>query len=199
MLDYSFSSFTTTFAAQFVALDIIGAIPIYYALTHRMSDASRKTMVNKSMLVALAVAIIFMLLGKQIFRLMGIEIFDFKIAGGIVLLLIALAELVGVPEAEKNSSGSTGIVPIAVPIISGPGVLTTIILQASVVGYLMTSISLLINYFIAWFVLRNSIKVKKMIGNDGTLIVSKIACLLLAAFALGMIRTGIFEAIKAWK
>jgi multiple antibiotic resistance protein len=195
----NWDTFLPTFTAQFVALDIIGAIPIYYALTHRMSEGDRKVMVNKSMLVALIVAIVFMLLGKQIFHFMGIEIFDFRMAGGIVLLLIALAELVGVPEAEKNSSGSTGIVPIAVPLISGPGVLTTIILQASVVGYLMTGVALIINYFIAWFVLRNSVKVKKMIGNDGTLIISKIACLLLAAYALGMIRSGVFEAIKAWK
>jgi multiple antibiotic resistance protein len=194
-----FSTFLTSFTAQFVALDIIGAIPIYFSLTHAMEERERNLMVNKSMLVALAVALVFMLIGLQVFKFMGIEIFDFKMAGGLVLLLIALSELVGGPDAEKNSSGSTGIVPIAVPLISGPGVLTTLILQVSTIGYLMTFVALVLNYGLAWVVLRNSSKVKNLIGKDGTLIVSKIAALLLAAYSLAMLRSGIFEAISFWK
>lgn len=194
-----FSEFLTNFTAQFVALDIIGAVPIYFSLTHAMEDHDRKVMVNKSMLVALIVALVFMLIGIQIFKFMGIEIFDFKMAGGLVLLLIALAELAGTPEAEKNSSGSTGIVPIAVPLISGPGVLTTLILQVSTSGYLITSLALVLNYGLAWIILRNSSKVKNLIGKDGTLIISKIAALLLAAYSLAMLRSGIFEAITFWK
>jgi multiple antibiotic resistance protein len=194
-----FSTFLTSFTAQFVALDIIGAIPIYFSLTHAMEEGERNVMVNKSMLVALVVALVFMLIGLQVFKFMGIEIFDFKMAGGLVLLLIALSELVGGPEAEKNSSGSTGIVPIAVPLISGPGVLTTLILQVSTIGYLMTFVALVLNYGLAWVVLRNSNKVKNLIGKDGTLIVSKIAALLLAAYSLAMLRSGIFEAISFWK
>lgn len=194
-----FSEFMTNFTAQFVALDIIGAVPIYFSLTHAMGDQERKVMVNKSMFVALIVALVFMLIGIQIFKFMGIEIFDFKMAGGLVLLLIALAELAGGPEAEKNSSGSTGIVPIAVPLISGPGVLTTLILQVSTSGYLITSLALVLNYGLAWIILRNSSKVKSLIGKDGTLIISKIAALLLAAYSLAMLRSGIFEAITFWK
>ena len=194
-----FSTFLTSFTSQFVALDIIGAIPIYFSLTHAMEEGERNVMVNKSMLVALIVALVFMLIGLQVFKFMGIEIFDFKMAGGLVLLLIALSELVGGPEAEKNSSGSTGIVPIAVPLISGPGVLTTLILQVSTIGYLMTFVALVLNYGLAWVVLRNSSKVKNLIGKDGTLIVSKIAALLLAAYSLAMLRSGIFEAISFWK
>ena len=194
-----FSTFLTSFTAQFVALDIIGAIPIYFSLTHAMEEGERNVMVNKSMLVALIVALVFMLIGLQVFKFMGIEIFDFKMAGGLVLLLIALSELIGGPEAEKNSSGSTGIVPIAVPLISGPGVLTTLILQVSTIGYLMTFVALVLNYGLAWVVLRNSSKVKNLIGKDGTLIVSKIAALLLAAYSLAMLRSGIFETISFWK
>jgi multiple antibiotic resistance protein len=194
-----FQDFQTSFTAQFVALDIIGAVPIYFSLTHAMADKERNLMVNKSMLVALMVAIVFMLIGLQIFKFMGIEVFDFKMAGGLVLLLIALADLAGSHDAEKNSSGSTGIVPIAVPLISGPGVLTTLILQVSTVGYIVTTLALIFNYFLAWVILRHSSGVKKLIGKDGTVVISKIAALLLAAFALAMIRSGIFEAINFWK
>lgn len=194
-----FADFLTSFTAQFVALDIIGAVPIYFSLTHAMEEKERNSMVNKSMLVALIVAIVFMLIGLQVFRFMGIEIFDFKMAGGLVLLLIALADLAGSPDAEKNSSGSTGIVPIAVPLISGPGVLTTLILQVSTVGYFITGLGLLCNYTLAWVILRHSSGVKKIIGKDGTVVVSKIAALLLAAYSLAMLRSGIFEAINFWR
>lgn len=194
-----FQDFLTSFTAQFVALDIIGAVPIYFSLTHAMGDKDRNLMINKSMLVAFIVAIVFMLIGLQIFKFMGIEVFDFKMAGGLVLLLIALADLAGSHDAEKNSSGSTGIVPIAVPLISGPGVLTTLILQVSTVGYLVTTMALVFNYFLAWVILRHSSGVKKLIGKDGTVVISKIAALLLAAFSLAMLRSGVFEAINFWK
>lgn len=194
-----FADFLTSFTAQFVALDIIGAVPIYFSLTHAMEEKERHSMVNKSMLVALIVAIVFMLVGLKIFKFMGIEIFDFKMAGGLVLLLIALADLAGSHDAEKNSSGSTGIVPIAVPLISGPGVLTTLILQVSTVGYLITSLGLLCNYTLAWIILRHSSGVKRVIGKDGTVVISKIAALLLAAYSLAMLRSGIFEAINFWR
>lgn len=193
------SDFLTSFTAQFVALDIIGAVPIYFSLTHRMEDDLRKSMVNKSMLVALIVALVFMLIGLQIFKFMGIEVFDFKMAGGLVLLLIALADLAGSHDAEKNTSGSTGIVPIAVPLISGPGVLTTLVLQVSTVGYIVTTLALFLNYFLAWLILRHSNSVKNLIGRDGTVVISKIAALLLAAYSLAMLRTGIFEAISFWQ
>lgn len=194
-----FQDFLTSFTAQFVALDIIGAVPIYFSLTHAMEDKERNLMVNKSMLVALIVAIVFMLIGLQIFKFMGIEVFDFKMAGGLVLLLIALADLAGSHDAEKNSSGSTGIVPIAVPLISGPGVLTTLILQVSTVGYIVTTLALVFNYFLAWVILRHSSSVKNLIGKDGTVVISKIAALLLAAYSLAMLRSGVFEAINFWK
>lgn len=194
-----FADFLTSFTAQFVALDIIGAVPIYFSLTHAMEEKERNSMVNKSMFVALIVAIVFMLIGLKVFKFMGIEIFDFKMAGGLVLLLIALADLAGSHDAEKNSSGSTGIVPIAVPLISGPGVLTTLILQVSTVGYLITGLGLLCNYTLAWIILRHSSAVKKVIGKDGTVVVSKIAALLLAAYSLAMLRSGIFEAINFWR
>ena len=74
-----FSTFLSVFTAQFVALDIIGAVPIYFSLTHSMEDHTRNVMVNKSMLVALAVALVFMLIGLQVFKFMGIELFDFSI------------------------------------------------------------------------------------------------------------------------
>lgn len=193
------SSFLVCFTAVFVALDIIGTVPMYLSMTKDLTQSERNRVVNTSMLVATVVALIFIFLGQQIFHHLGISLFDFKIAGGIVLLLVSLADLVGGPEAHQKSSGSTGIVPLAVPLITGPGVLTTLILQVTSVGYLYTVLAMVLNYAFAWLLLRNSETVTKLIGKDGTTVLSKIAALLLAAIAISMVRTGVFEAINAWK
>ena len=194
-----FKDFFTVFTSQFVALDIIGTVPIYFSLTSSLSKAEKNTIVNKSIIVATIVAVGFIFMGQSLFKHLGVEIFDFKMAGGIILLLVALADLVGGPEATKQPSGSTGIVPLAVPLISGPAVLTTIIIQVGIAGYLVTLLSLLLNFAIAWVILRQSDFIRRILGKDGSVALSKIAALLLAAISVAMIRSGVFEAIAHWK
>lgn len=193
------NSFLVCFTAVFVALDIIGTIPMYLTMTKDLAIPERNRVVNTSMIVATVVAFIFIFLGQKIFHHLGITLFDFKIAGGIILLLVSLADLLGGPETHQKSSGSTGIVPLAVPLITGPGVLTTLLLQVSSVGHLFTILAMILNYAFAWVLLRNSETVTKLIGKDGTTVLSKIAALLLAAISISMVRTGIYEAISVWK
>jgi multiple antibiotic resistance protein len=188
-------SFSLTFTALFVALDIIGTVPIYLSLTRDLEKAERRVIVDKSMGVALIVALLFMAGGQTLFRNLGISLNDFRIAGGLILLLISLADLLGGPESVQKSSGSTGIVPLAVPLISGPGVLTTLLLQVGSAGYPITIAALLVNYLLGWLILRHCERVTDWIGRDGTVILSKISALLLAAIAVAMIRVGTFESI----
>ena len=185
--------------AIFVALDIIGTLPMFISMTLGLTKRERNRVLDVSMLVAFAVAVIFVFLGDRIFRYIGITIFDFKIAGGLVLLLISLVDLVGHPEAANRASGSTGVVPLAVPLITGPGVLTTLILQVTSIGYGLTLAALFLNYLAAWIVLRRSEVVTRAIGKDGTVVCSKIFALLLAAIAVAMIRSGIFDAITLFR
>ncbi len=189
------SSFLISFTALFVALDIIGILPLFLSLTQMLGNEERKRIVNTSMGVALILAIVFTFAGRAIFHHLGISIPDFKIAGGLILLLISLADLLGGPDSHQRSSGSTGIVPLAVPLITGPAILTTLILQVDVNGYLITLASLILNYAIAWIVLKNGHQVARVLGKDGTVVLSKIAALLLVAISVSMIRSGVFELI----
>lgn len=191
-------SFGLAFVGIFVALDIVGNLPLFVSMTRGLSPNKRNTTIDTSMFVALIVALAFAILGEGIFTFLGITLFDFKIAGGIVLLLVSLADLVGGPQAINQASGSTGIVPLAVPLITGPAVITTIVLQVNSVGYLISITALLANYLLAWLALRNSEKFTRLIGKDGTMVISKIAALLLAAIAVSMIRGGIFGAMEAF-
>jgi len=190
--------FGLSFLGIFVSLDIVGTLPMFVSMTRTLSRSKRNAVVNTSMLVALIVAVLFALLGEGVFHYLSITLFDFKIAGGLVLLLVSLADLVGGPEAINHSSGSTGIVPLAVPLITGPGVITTLLLQVNNVGYLVSLSALCANYLLAWFILRHSEKVTRVLGKDGTVVISKIAALLLATIAVSMIRAGVFSAITAF-
>ncbi|MFZ9595209.1 MAG: MarC family protein [Bdellovibrionia bacterium] len=190
--------FGLSFLAFFVALDAIGTLPLFVSLTQSLSRPKRAAMVNSSMLVAFFVAVGFALAGDALFHFLGITLEDFKIAGGLVLLLVALTDLISGPEGINRSSGSTGIVPLAVPLITGPGTLTTLMLQIKSVGYGVSLAALASNYALAWLILRHSERVTRTLGKDGTLIISKIAALLLATLSVSMIRSGVFDAIRTW-
>lgn len=190
--------FMMTFIAIFVALDVIGMLPMYLSMTQSLAETDRSRIANTSMWVALGVAIVFTLVGKLIFQFLGIEVYDFKIAGGLILLLASLADLLGGPGAMHQSSGSTGIVPLAVPLITGPAILTTVIFQVSSVGYAITLSALILNYAIAWFCLRKSQLITRFIGKDGTVVISKLAALLLAAIAISMVRSGVSDSIRSY-
>lgn len=193
-------SFFLTCIAVFVALDIVGTLPMYVGMTSRLDRAERNRILDVSMLVAFVVAVAFAIAGLALFKALGITLADFRIAGGIVLLLISLADVVGGPgKAHSESSGSTGIVPLAVPLITGPAVLATMVLQIKQVGYTITLFALLTNYILAWGVLRKSNVITRIIGNDGTVVFSKISALLLAAISISMIRSGMYEAIQLFR
>lgn len=191
-------AFGLSFVAIFVALDAIGALPIFMQMTHGLSQKERNGVLNTSMWVALGVALVFVFVGEGVFQFFGITLYDFKIAGGLVLLLVSLADLLGGPEAINRTSGSTGIVPLAVPLITGPGVITTLVLQVSSLGYVIPVLALLANYLLGWTLFRYSNQVTRWIGKDGTVVISKIAALFLAAISVSMIRSGLFGVIAAY-
>lgn len=188
-------AFVLSFIALFVAMDIVGTIPLYLSMTRSLTREEKNQIVDKSMVVAFVTAVVFVVAGRAVFKHIGISLADFRIAGGIILLLVALADLVGGPEQTHNVSGSTGIVPLAVPLITGPGVLTAVVLQVGVAGYPITLLALVANYALAWVLLRKSEAITRIFGKDGTVALSKIAALLLAAIAVSMIRAGVFESI----
>ena len=184
--------------SMFVALDCIGILPMFLGMTASLSDEGRKKITNTSMVVAFLVALGFTLVGQFLFSWLSITLPDFKVAGGLVLLLIALADLLGGPRLmNQNMSGSTGIVPIAVPLITGPAVLTQSIVLTAQHGYVVVFVALILNYVLAWGVFRKSNAITKIIGHDGNLVISKLAALLLAAIAVGMIRSGIEAVIRS--
>jgi len=190
-----FHSWLSSFTAIFVAMDVVGTLPVYFKLTDQMSPRERARVVNFSILVALATALAFAFVGQAVFRFLGIDVADFRVAGGLVLLLISLADLVGKPEHESRITGSAGIVPLAVPLITGPAVLTAILLHIESHGHAIALSALFTNFAVAWLLMRKSGSVYRLLGKDGANVLSKLVALLLAAIAVSMIRGGLLQMI----
>ena len=190
-------SFWLCFVPLFVATDAIGVLPMFLGFTEGMDKKKIHSVVYQSVITAMAVALLFVFAGKAILDLLGITVADFMIAGGILLFIISISDLLS---SEKNQrkvdTESMGAVPIGVPLITGPAVLTTSILLLNEYGVILTATSIILNVSIVGIVFYFSFYINKLLGNAGAKTLSKIANLLLAAIAVMIVRKGIMIIIS---
>ncbi len=177
----------------FVAIDVLGILPIFISLTMEMEITARKRVVRQSVLTAFLIGIGFLAAGKSVFTLLGVSVSDFKIAGGILLFILSVVDLI-FPERTRTFPKETlGVMPIGIPLIVGPAVLTLLLITVDAYGYFSTIVCLILNLLIVWFVFSQSRRIMQLLGEGGTKGIAKVASLLLAAFAVMMIRTGLTE------
>jgi multiple antibiotic resistance protein len=179
-----------------VALDAPGTLPLYVGMTEGMEKEERKKIVRQSIITAFLVTVGFILVGRAIFNALGILVEDFMIAGGVVLLIIAIADVVRAGERKLERSPEFGVVPLGTPLIAGPGTLTTALVLVGTSGYLPVILSLVVNLLIAWIMFVQADRIIRFIGLSGSRAFAKVASLILAAFAVKMIRSGIFKFIS---
>jgi len=185
-----------TFIPLFVAIDVTTLLPIFLSLTHNMTDREKRIVIRQSIITALAVSLAFVAVGEGVFRILGITVDDFKIAGGLILLVLAILELIRENEKMKATRDTLGVVPIGVPLIAGPAAITTLIVLIDHYGIIPTVISLMLNLLIVWFAFIKAKEIVKIFGKKGIAAISKVIALLLAAIAVMMIRLGIEGLIK---
>lgn len=184
------------FIPFFVAFDPLGILPIFVSLTSEIEAKERKRVIRQSTLTAFLVGLGFLIAGRSIFKLLDITVSDFKIAGGILLFIIAVVDLIFPEKTRTFPKETLGIVPIGIPLIVGPGVLTLLLISAPAYGYTATIVCFTINLLIVWIVFSHSFEIMKILKEGGTKGIGKVFALLLAAFSMMMIRTGIIEWIK---
>jgi len=176
-----------------VAVDAPGALPLFIGMTEEMDDAERQKTVRQSILTAFLVTIGFVLLGQAVFAALGIRVADFMIAGGIVLLVIAITDTLAAGEKRLAPGPAFGVVPLGTPLIAGPATLTTTLALVGQHGYLPVIVSLVVNILLAWLIFAQAGRIIRLIGINGSRALAKVASLLLAAIAVKMIRSGILE------
>lgn len=195
-----FENFLLLFIPMFVAFDAIGVVPMYLGLTQGIEDAAKKKLVLSATFTALCICIVFLFVGDAILDFLGITVNDFRIAGGIILLVISISDLLFYASRVRDvKPEDIGIVPIGIPLIAGPAVLTTILISNDSFGALYTVISLVINIAIMFFSLLNANLIKKIMGEAGSKAFSKVASLMLAAIAVMMIRVGLQNSMENYK
>jgi len=186
------NDFWLCFFPMFVAVDAVGVLPLFMHLTEGVAQQAVRKVIVQSMITALVVALVFLVLGRWIFEYLGITVADFLIAGGILLFTISVIDVITVEKRiAQVDADSLGAVPIGVPLIVGPAVLTTIFVLVGEYGAVPTVAAAVVNIVIAGGVFWLAEPINRLLGRSGSRTLSKLAGILLAAIAVMMVRKGI--------
>ncbi|MBA4387184.1 MAG: hypothetical protein C0404_04325 [Verrucomicrobia bacterium] len=184
--------FWLCFVPLFVAVDAVGTLPLVIGITGNMPKDRVRLVIGQSVLTAAAVALLFFVLGKAIFRFLGVGVEDFMIAGGVLLFVLSIVDLMTAGTKTRHFDIQTvGAVPIGVPLITGPAVLTTGMLLLGQYGVGVTALAAFINILLAGGVYLFAVPITRFLGSAGTKTASKISSLLLAAIGVMMVRNGV--------
>ena len=182
--------FFVAFIPIFVAIDAVGLVAVLIGLAGNASREQRQHEGFIAIVTALCISVGFIFLGKIIFTALGITDADFQVAGGLILLGLAGRELLNLAPADREATADFGVVPLGMPLIAGPALLTALLILVDTVGLVFTLVALLVNLAFVAVAFWNADLVARWMGKQGLRGVSKIVALLLAAIAVSLIRRG---------
>lgn len=203
MLD--FNQYVQIFIAIFAIVSPFSAIPIFLATTASQTHIEKQKNINKTVLAVYITILVSIFLGNHILSFFNISINSFRVAGGILILLMAIHMINGsVPRAKhtpeenheaRNSEGDTSIVPLAIPLLVGPGSISTIIVYSeqgtNFYHYIALSLIGLLVSIMIWLTLKASLKIDNFLGITGINIISRIMGLILASVSIEFIALGL--------
>lgn len=208
MIDPSF--FISSFVALFIIIDPIGNVPLFIPLLEKFRERDRRAMIRMAVMIAAITLFLVTLTGNFIFDILGIEMYSFRIAGGILLLIISIEMLFGRKSRTESSEEDLtvgknvdiAVTPLAIPLLTGPGAITTGILLFDSARTLLEKAIVLADiilvFLLSYLIISRSNLVYKVLGNIGTRVTIRIMGLMLSAIAVQFIISGISEAIMAF-
>jgi multiple antibiotic resistance protein len=188
--------FLSVLVTLLVIMNPPGAVPIFLGLTASLTHKQRDVAARRAALVALGVIAAFALFGQQILTYLHISLPALQGAGGLLLLLVALQLLVGQESGVSSDAGvNVALVPLGTPILAGPGAIVATMLAVREAsgfgGFLAVASGLVIALLVVWLFLRFAGQVHRVLRDSGTMLVTRIAGLLLSAIAVQMIANSI--------
>lgn len=194
----NFDTLLNAILALLSILNPITVVPLYSELTKDLSPRDRNKLFNTAVLAGFTTLFILMFTGRWVMEaVFQIHVAEFRIAGGILLTVIAVKQIAFYnPEEYQASPGKVmemGVVPMAVPLLVGPGAIVTSILVLDRDGWIIATIALLVNLLIAWVVVRFSPVLSKLMGRFGTLVIARILWIFIAAIGAHFLISGISE------
>lgn len=187
-------AFLLTFIPLFVAIDPLSTLPIFHGLTEGFSRAQKRKLAVQAVFTAFIVGMLFEIAGSYVFSVLGITSADFRIAGGLLLLIISVREIFGKTTKTAPGEGADevlGIVPLGIPMIAGPAMMTTLLILHDEHGLGMILISLSVNMLITLCLLVFSDEIVDRLGAAASRGMTKVIAIFLAAIGIMMIRKGL--------
>lgn len=214
----------TSTIALFVVMDPIGVIPLYVSLTRNISNHERKIVSSNAVITTGILLLVFAIAGTTILSIFGVTISSFMIAGGILLFIVAIELLTqgewtfGNPrgitnirrksadkannlnaDTESTSGGESGVVPLAFPLLAGPGAITSVMISYQSNGLLTSILSIAIVIGLTFIILRIAESINRLLGQRGSMIVTRVFAVIVAAIAVQYIIQGTGQTIADWR
>ena len=171
----------------FAIIDVVGNIPLIILLREKFKVIES----GKATIVSLIIMVTFLYVGEIILQLLGVDINSFAVAGSIIILFLATEMILGVKLYKDSNPKTASIVPIAFPLIAGPGTLTTLISIKSEFSNINIILAIIVNMVLVYIVLKSSEKIEKMIGSQGINILRKVFGIILLAIGVKLFTTNI--------
>ena len=184
-----------TFIPLSVAVDVVAVVLVYLGIGVRLPEPARRRLILEATITAAAVGLGFLFAGDAILLFLGVTVGDFQIAGGLLLLVLSIHDLLHPDMPLRQPGTRPGVVPLGIPMIAGPAVLTTLITLARTHGYALTVSAYVLNLVIVWAALRWASLVGRLLGEAGGRAITKVLSLVLAAIAVTFIRRGVMSAL----
>ena len=186
-MNFDLKEFISSTMILFAIIDIIGNIPLIVLLREKYKVIESE----KASFVSLVIMIVFLFVGEVLLNLLGVDINSFAVAGSIIILFLAAEMILGVKLYKDSNPKTASIVPIAFPLIAGPGTLTTLISIKSEYDDVNIILAIVLNMILVYIVLKSSEKIQKILGSQGINILRKVFGIILLAIGIKLFTTNI--------
>lgn len=186
-MNFDLKEFISSTMILFAIIDVIGNIPLIVLLREKYKVIESE----KASFVSLIIMIVFLFVGEILLNLLGVDINSFAVAGSIIILFLAAEMILGVKLYKDSNPKTASIVPIAFPLIAGPGTLTTLISIKSEYNDINIILAIVLNMILVYIVLKSSEKIQKILGSQGINILRKVFGIILLAIGIKLFTTNI--------
>ena len=191
-MNYDFKEIFTASLVLFAVINIIGSIPIIISLREKVGQIESE----KASIVAGVIMIGFLFVGKNILNLIGIDVNSFAVAGSLIIFFIALEMIMGISIYKNDAPETASIVPIAFPIIAGPGSLTTLLSLRAEFELINIIIAVILNIIVVYIILKSTNLMSKILGKPGIAIIQKVFGIILLSIAVKLFATNVGQIIN---
>jgi len=186
-------------AQIFAILNPVSVLPVFLSLTEDLSPASRHRIVARSSLAVFTICLVMAIAGNYILGFFNINIASLRVGGGILLMVIAVEMLGGLPRTKSiDAREEVAIVPIATPLLVGPGTMTTVILLSASVPLAVLVSSIIFVVLLTYIILRYSEHLIRLTGKNGIRALGRFMTIIIAAFAAQLLYSGLTEWLLSW-